>query len=412
MFLKQDDLQVVSDEECSGCVVKTNRLIMAIQRLTLSETRLIQMAIISARESGGLRHKDALYVSASSYAKTFGTSKENAYLALKEAEDRLFNRRFRFIEDGDEVKSQWVTRVKYLTGESALKITLSDDVINEITQIDGFDRFFTSYRIEQTSRLKSIYSIRLYELLVQWMKAGKTPIFQIEIFRSQMGLEGKEYATMSNFKANVLDLAVAEINEKTDIKTSYSQFKKGRVIAGFSFSVTSKKKAKPKRKKISIAEAIQISQTIEGAFAGELEKDAILRVMNHKDDKGNSVYIVDSTTEKWAEFRAKSKAQAQERQKEAESYKWVTIGNTRIDDEFIDKHIKEGENWADARIRIIEEVKKSLAKSLEKDDAHEMNSRNIKLMLSKSDAEKKGKVGESWDDLKERLISEGYVLNF
>ena len=46
---------------------------------------------------------------------------------------------------------------------------------------------------------------------------------------------------MSDFKKRVLDLAINDINEKTDIKVNYQQHKKGRSISGFSFTFKQKK---------------------------------------------------------------------------------------------------------------------------------------------------------------------------
>ena len=94
-------------------IVKSNRLITAIQDLTLSETRLIQLAVISARSKGRLAHNEPLFVSTNDFAEAFNLSRQNAYKSLLEAEQSLFDRRFRFLEDGEQVKSQWVTRVKY-----------------------------------------------------------------------------------------------------------------------------------------------------------------------------------------------------------------------------------------------------------------------------------------------------------
>ena len=45
---------------------------------------------------------------------------------------------------------------------------------------------------------------------------------------------------MSDFKKRVLNVAVDEINEKTDLKVSYEQVKKGRTITGFKFKVLTK----------------------------------------------------------------------------------------------------------------------------------------------------------------------------
>ena len=98
--------------------------------------------------------------------------------------------------------------------------------------------------LSQTANLNSVYSVRLYELLIQWKTAGKTPVFELSLFRGQMGLNDDEYKIMGNFKLRVLDLAVNEINEKTDLTVSYTQEKKGRLIHGFKFTVRTKDKPK------------------------------------------------------------------------------------------------------------------------------------------------------------------------
>jgi plasmid replication initiation protein len=45
---------------------------------------------------------------------------------------------------------------------------------------------------------------------------------------------------MDHFKTRVLDLAISEISEKTDIEATYQQHKKGRSISGFLFLLNKK----------------------------------------------------------------------------------------------------------------------------------------------------------------------------
>jgi plasmid replication initiation protein len=162
---------------------------------------------------------------------------------MKEAEDTLFNRRFSFYdEDGKLVKSRWISQVKYLDDEGAMEIVFTPAVVQGISRIDGVKEFFTQYLLSQTANLTSVYSARLYELLIQWKSTGKTPIFELSSFRDQLGIAANEYQTMSNFKARVLALAIEEINTKTDITVDYEQHKKGRTITGFSFKFKQKKK--------------------------------------------------------------------------------------------------------------------------------------------------------------------------
>ena len=228
-------------------VVKTNRLNMAIQNLSLAEIRLIQLAIIDAREyNKGINALTPLDIHASRYSEAFNVSRQAAYEAMINAEANLFKRYFTFLDESDGLptKSTWITQVKYDKKNAIIKIIFAPAVVNEITRIDGIEQFFSQYALEQIAEMTSMYSIRLYELLNQWKVAKKTPVFKLEIFRGQLGVEVNEYKRMSDFKRRVLDLAVNEINEKSDLKVSYEQEKRGAVIIGFKFKVLEKTKSK------------------------------------------------------------------------------------------------------------------------------------------------------------------------
>ena len=231
-------------------VVKTNRLNQAFQVLTLAELHIVQLAIVDARETGtGFNSNTPLRLDALRYAEAFGTTRQNAYQRMKEAEDSLFNRRFSFYdEDGKLVKSRWIQQVKYLDDQGAIELVFTTAVVQGISRIDGVKEFFTQYLLSQTAHLTSVYSARLYELIIQWKTAGKTPIFELNNFRDQLGIGVNEYQRMHHFKARVLELAVDEINAKTDITVDYEQHKKGRVITGFSFKF---KQKKPKQAEIA-----------------------------------------------------------------------------------------------------------------------------------------------------------------
>ncbi len=230
----------------SNLVVKTHHLNTVLQNLKLAEIRIVQLAVVDARETGkGLTAETPLRIDALRYAEVFDTTRQNGYLMMKEAEDTLFNRRFSYIDDeGKLVKSRWLSQVRYLDDEGAIEVVFTPAVVQGITRIDGAEEFFTKYLLEQTATMTSNYSVRLYELLVQWKQAKKTPMFELQEFRGQLGVEDDEYKAMSNFKIRVLDLAVEEINEKSDLNINYTQKKKGRKIVGFTFTVHEKPKAK------------------------------------------------------------------------------------------------------------------------------------------------------------------------
>ena len=224
-------------------VVKKNRLNECMQNLTLSELRLMQLAIVDFRNKSEFDEKAIVEIHANTYAETFNVSRQTAHEIILQAEKTLFQRQFTYINDeGKTVKSRWIGHVEY--SDNSIKIGLSVPVIDAISRIDGKETPFTRYHIEQTHTLTSRYSLRLYELVIQYLKIGKTPVFELKKFRFQLGLLPTEYEKMSNFKKKVLDLAVNEISEKTNITVSYEQKKQGKVIVGFIFTVNEKRKEK------------------------------------------------------------------------------------------------------------------------------------------------------------------------
>ncbi|MEK5777983.1 RepB family plasmid replication initiator protein, partial [Acinetobacter nosocomialis] len=81
--------------------------------------RLLQLAIVNARENGkGLDSSVPLSINAIEYAKEFNVSNQAGYIALKSAEETLFERRFTIIDvDKKPIKSRWVQDVKYIQEE-------------------------------------------------------------------------------------------------------------------------------------------------------------------------------------------------------------------------------------------------------------------------------------------------------
>ena len=111
-----------------------------------------------------------------------------------------------------------------------IQIIFAPRVIPFVTRLD---KEFTSYRLEKIGKLSSVYAVRMYELLVQFISLGKRE-FEIAKLRETLAL-GSEYSATIDFKRYVLDTSVKQINEHTDITTSYTQRKTGRTITHFIF---------------------------------------------------------------------------------------------------------------------------------------------------------------------------------
>ena len=225
-------------------VVKDNALINASYNLDLVEQRLILLAIVEARGSGrGINANDPLEVHAESYINQFNVARQTAYQALKDACKDLFARQFSYQEinkrgNVENVLSRWVSEIRYIDDEATVKLIFAPAIVPLITRLE---EQFTKYELQQISNLSSAYAVRLYELLIAWRSTGQTPVIELTEFRKKIGVLDDEYTRMGNFKDRVLNLAIAQINEHTDITVKYEQHKKGRNISGFSFSFKQKK---------------------------------------------------------------------------------------------------------------------------------------------------------------------------
>ena len=275
-------------------VVKDNALIQASYTLDLVEQRLMLLAIMEARETGkGIAPDSLLQIHAHSYAEHFDVNKETAYAVIKDASKGLFDRYVTYHDKNPKTGKdrsfhcRWVDKIGYEKDTGIVYLRFTHDVVPLITRLE---RQFTSYDIEQISSLNSTYAIRLYELLIQWRSVGKTPLFDLQQFRQQLGVEPVQYKTMSNFKKYVLDFAVQQVNEHTDITVKYDQHKQGRIITGFTFNF--KIKAKPKKE----IESKRHSDTADTFSIDRLSDKQLGRIVRNPNFMADYNHLVSSTS--------------------------------------------------------------------------------------------------------------------
>lgn len=228
-------------------IVKSNAFVGASYGLGVTEQRLVLLAILKARETNSIAEAigKTLTIHASDYMAHFGVDRATAYESLENAVNGLYESEYRFIEilpNGVRKthRERFVSGVAYSDGLGQVELKFSPETVPLVV---GLSENFTKYEIEQVSRLSSQYALRLYEILAQWRAKGKLSV-KLDELRFKFGLLDNEYPRMDNFKRKVLDMAVNEINEYTDLSVSYEQHKQGRVIIGFTFTIKQKTKSK------------------------------------------------------------------------------------------------------------------------------------------------------------------------
>ena len=228
-------------------VSKANALIESCYTINLVAQRVIILAIIEAREQGSMAEIGGIHhIKASDYERHFECDKTTAYRSLKSACESLYESEFVWTDKDtkgrDKInKSRFVQRASYCEGGGYVEVMFGNDVIPLITRLS---EQYTEYELKQIKDLNSTYALRIFEILMQWLSLGKTPPITIENLRTRLGIEEHQYKLMSDFKKRVLDHAIKEINDNTNITAAYEQHKEGRRIVGFTFKFKTKTKLK------------------------------------------------------------------------------------------------------------------------------------------------------------------------
>lgn len=253
-------------------VVKDNILVEASYSLDLVEQRILLLSIITARENNQkIELGKPLIIHASKYAEVFNVDKKSAYDVLKSGADGLTGKSFSYYENNKSSKSNWVDTVAYVENGGFIEVIFTTKVVAFISELE---RRFTAYDINQVANLKNKYALRLYESLIQFKSVGKLNISLIEL-RERLGIESDSYSQMAMFKVRVLDLAVKQISDNTDIEVNYKQHKKGRTITGFTFTF----KQKPSK---TAAQASQRDDTTGDLFSIENMSDKQIQMFSKK----------------------------------------------------------------------------------------------------------------------------------
>lgn len=220
-------------------VVMQNKILQAFYKMTVDEKRLLLLASPIARLIDATQD-DAIEITATDFATECGIKVNSAYSQMRDASLTLMSKQFSYKnEKGKRVYVQWVIRSIY--DEACVSLCFTREVLLMLKEFDK-NNPFTKYKKEHVLALKGEYSIDMYHLAKKHQAMSKF-YMSLDDYRSELGLTDT-YARINNLKARTLHPALDEISEKTDIKLSYENRKRGGRVIGFDFTV----KAKPQPK--------------------------------------------------------------------------------------------------------------------------------------------------------------------
>jgi hypothetical protein len=86
--------------------------------------------------------------------------------------------------------------------------------------------------LQYAIQLRSVYAIRIYELLKQYQRLKQRTLAVAEL-RRMLAIDEHKYTLIKDFRRRVIDIAQREINAKTDLCFEYDPIKTGRKITHF-----------------------------------------------------------------------------------------------------------------------------------------------------------------------------------
>jgi plasmid replication initiation protein len=99
---------------------------------------------------------------------------------------------------------------------------------------------FTQYELSSILVMRSRYSVRMYELLKSYAYLNEIT-FGLEELKEKLQTTG--YSDYKNFRVRVLEKAIEEINEHTDIRVEFKPIRTSRVITHLRFIIERKSSA-------------------------------------------------------------------------------------------------------------------------------------------------------------------------
>lgn len=170
------------------------------------------------------------------------TNKKLNYRQLRNSTEEMMSRvhKVHTFHNGKEVFRQLVLfkRIDYILGTGTIELEFNEYAVPYLFDLKNN---FTSFQVHAALNLPSKHAKRIYQICSQWKDLGQTRKVTILDFKKTLGLaddKGKEeYTVLAMFKKKVLDVAVKQINEKTDLRISYQLEKVSRAFQNISFTV-------------------------------------------------------------------------------------------------------------------------------------------------------------------------------
>lgn len=253
MTLAKDDPQE-KEKALAYIVSKSNEMVQRSRySLPLREQRALDYAISKIQKADRpgkvykVDPKEAYKIVTSSESAMGGKEYREAYQIFKGLQYRPVEI---YPKAGLRVSCSWFHHVAINENTGTLEFQFHDMLAPYLFQLRGN---FTAYYLENTARMKSVYGPRLFQVLKSYAKGQKIEkTFTLDEFKEAVGASFeaiknkrgvyevktiKSYEMYGKLKQAVIDPAVDDINQYSDMTVEYEGIKTGRKVTAIKFVV-------------------------------------------------------------------------------------------------------------------------------------------------------------------------------
>lgn len=222
-----------SEDRSKNFVVKSNALIEARYRLSLQEAQVILWLLtqIEPKDEDFKSHK----LEIAEFARFTQVKFSNKHSELRKITRKLMQRVME-IYSPDEHKTiqvAWLSSAEYEHKKGYVLLEFSPKLKPYLLQLKSH---FTKIEIADTLKLKSIYAVRIFELLLQYIDIGSRKI-SLDYLRAYLGIEEEEYKNYFDLKRKVIEKSKIEIDSKTEYKIDFTEIKESRKVVAIEWKI-------------------------------------------------------------------------------------------------------------------------------------------------------------------------------
>lgn len=226
-----EDLNLIAERDYR--VVKANEIIQRA-RYDLGITELKALALIFSKIKPTDTQLQEYDFTVKEYCRICGLDETSGgnYAQVKKSLKKLRDTSFWLMdENGRESTVGWLEKARINKGSGRISVKVDQDLQKYLIALQ---ENFTQYALLYTLPMRSAYSFRIYEHLKSHAFKGEKTY---DIDELKYLLLAQHYVNFKDFRKKVIEVAVREINEYTDIEVSWEPITEGRKVVAVKFTI-------------------------------------------------------------------------------------------------------------------------------------------------------------------------------